>query len=101
MVNEKNKNFDIFFNNIFSNSNWCLCCFLFPLLFFPYTGASNVEHVILRELGHALGIHGHSNSSDDIMFPITNQNNDAILTLSETDVSLLNQIYMESFDYED
>ena len=47
-------------------------------------------HVVLHEIGHALGITGHSSNSNDIMYPNTFTNQ---VSLSKRDLNTINAVY--------
>ena len=61
---------------------------------------SNVEHTMIHEMGHALGINGHTSGSTNIMFHRTNDSNKYILDLTNVDTRLLKQLYKENYDYD-
>lgn len=64
---------------------------------FVYEDEAVLKHVLLHELGHALGHWEHSANITDIMYPKTNVINNHIIDLSAHDINALSVIYKEHF----
>lgn len=64
----------------------------------PLTQAKNddnaLTNIILHEIGHSLGILGHSNNRNDIMYPTTDTFQDR--SLSKRDINTVFKIYSEN-----
>jgi hypothetical protein len=57
----------------------------------PFRNRALLTLCCLHEVGHALGMHGHSPNSRDVMFPVATLNGAA--TLSERDKNTIRRIY--------
>ncbi len=55
------------------------------------------KHIDLHEIGHALGILGHSESADDIMYGVINPG-DTRTALSQSDINTVNTLYSPAGD---
>ena len=68
------------------------------LLHAEYNSRDEVKHTILHELGHALGLVGHSDSPDDIMY-VPHQY--GVTQLSQRDIETFQTLYRlpSAFDY--
>ena len=53
-----------------------------------------LENVVIHELGHALGLFGHSPVRSDIMYPVTDEHS----RLSQRDINTLKRIYSQKAD---
>jgi predicted Zn-dependent protease len=56
-----------------------------------------VKHIALHEVGHALGIFGHSPNSRDIMYSVV-EPKDAQTSLSQRDINTMNALYSKAGD---
>ena len=53
-----------------------------------------LKNIVTHELGHALGILGHSNSKEDMMYPVTDQYS----RISKRDLNTLTRLYNMKVD---
>ena len=60
-----------------------------------YAPISSVQvyNVMLHEVGHAIGIHGHSNNPDSIMYVYSKNNKNSSQVITEEDVIFINNVY--------
>lgn len=61
---------------------------------------SNIQSVAVHEIGHMMGIKGHSNHRDDVMYPQTTFDlGDPPQQLSQRDINTMRLIYSRKADY--
>lgn len=55
--------------------------------------SEQVYRVMLHEIGHAIGIHGHSLNPNSIMYAYSNNNDNNPQTITEEDIQFMHNVY--------